>query len=147
MESPVSTASQTGAFNPATPNTTVKHIFLAFILAAWALPGHASCNDRIAVVPRPASVTESKGSFRMTGRTPVVLTDERLRGPAEIFARAVGTLTGTAPAVTTRTAKNAVTLRLAPGFDTEEYLLEVTKKGIAVTASTPQAVLHSAIIP
>ena len=78
----------------------------------------------------------------MTGRTPVVLTDERLRGPAEIFARAVGTLTGTAPAVTTRTAKNAVTLRLAPGFDTEEYLLEVTKKGIAVTASTPQAVLH-----
>ena len=84
MESPVSTASQTGAFNPATPNTTVKHIFLAFILAAWALPGHASCNDRIAVVPRPASVTESKGSFRMTGRTPVVLTDERLRGPAEI---------------------------------------------------------------
>ena len=142
MESPVCTASQTGAFNPATPNTTVKHIFLAFILAAWALPGHASCNDRIAVVPRPASVTESKGSFRMTGRTPVVLTDERLRGPAEIFARAVGTLTGTAPAVTTRTAKNAVTLRLAPGFDTEEYLLEVTKKGIAVTASTPQAVLH-----
>ena len=120
----------------------MKHIFLAFILAAWALPGHASCNDRIAVVPRPASVTESKGSFRMTGRTPVVLTDERLRGPAEIFARAVGTLTGTAPAVTTRTAKNAVTLRLAPGFDTEEYLLEVTKRGVAVTASTPQAVLH-----
>ncbi len=80
-----------------------------------------------------------EGSFRMTGRTPRRLTDEQLRGPAEIFRPRRRNPYGTAaPAVTTRTAKNAVTLRLAPGFDTEEYLLEVTKKGIiAVTASTP----------
>lgn len=120
----------------------MKYI-LTLILAAYTLlPGFAACDSRIRIVPRPASVTELKGSFRLTDRTPVVVTDERLRGGAEIFARAVGILIGTAPAVTTSAEKNAVTLRLAPGFDTEEYLLEVTKKGIVVTASTPQGVLH-----
>ena len=116
-------------------------LFLIFAVQA-CLPGFAACDGRVRIVPRPAEVEKLPGSFRLTPRTPVVITDERLRTPAEIFARAVGKLTGTEPAVTAAPEKHAVTLQLQPGYEAEEYLLEVGRQRITVTASTPQAVLH-----
>ena len=116
-------------------------LFLIFAVQA-CLPGFAACDGRVRIVPRPAEVEELPGSFRLTPRTPVVITDEQLRTPAEIFARAVGKLTGTEPAVTAAPEKHAVTLQLQPGYEAEEYLLEVGRQRITVTASTPQAVLH-----
>ena len=48
---------------------------------------------RIAVVPRPTSVIEAPGTFRLTARTPIVICDEQLRRPAEIFVDAIAALT------------------------------------------------------
>lgn len=95
------------------------------------------------IVPRPVSVELQSGSFRLTAKTKVVVTDPRLQAPAEIFVRAVGLLTGHEPAVTTVPTREAVTLQLCPGaFDEEEYLLRVSRRAISLSASTPQAVLH-----
>ena len=120
----------------------MKHLLFLIFAVQACLPGFAACDGRVRIVPRPAEVEELPGSFRLTSRTPVVITDERLRTPAEIFARAVGKLTGTEPAVTAVPEKHAVTLQLQPGYEAEEYLLEVGRQRITVTASTPQAVLH-----
>lgn len=120
----------------------MKHLLFLIFAVQACLPGFAACDGRVRIVPRPAEVEELPGSFRLTPRTPVVITDERLRTPAEIFARAVGKLTGTEPAVTAVPEKHAVTLQLQPGYEAEEYLLEVGRQRITVTASTPQAVLH-----
>lgn len=120
----------------------MKHLLFLIFAVQACLPGFAACDGRVRIVPRPAKVEELPGSFRLTPRTPVVITDERLRTPAEIFARAVGKLTGTEPAVTAASEKHAVTLQLQPGYESEEYLLEVGRQRITVTASTPQAVLH-----
>lgn len=120
----------------------MKHLLFLIFAVQACLPGFAACDGRVRIVPRPAEVEELPGSFRLTSRTPVVITDERLRTPAEIFARAVGKLTGTEPAVTAVPKKHAVTLQLQPGYEAEEYLLEVGRQRITVTASTPQAVLH-----
>lgn len=120
----------------------MKHLLFLIFAVQACLPGFAACDGRVRIVPRPAEVEELPGSFRLTSRTPVVITDEQLRTPAEIFARAVGKLTGTEPAVTAASEKHAVTLQLQPGYEAEEYLLEVGRQRITVTASTPQAVLH-----
>ena len=120
----------------------MKHLLFLIFAVQACLPGFAACDGRVRIVPRPAEVEELPGSFRLTPRTPVVITDERLRTPAEIFARAVGKLTGTEPAVTAASEKHAVTLQLQPGYEAEEYLLKVGRQRITVTASTPQAVLH-----
>lgn len=120
----------------------MKHLLFLIFAVQACLPGFAACDGRVRIVPRPAEVEELPGSFRLTSRTPVVITDERLRTPAEIFARAVGKLTGAEPAVTAASEKHAVTLQLQPGYEAEEYLLEVGRQRITVTASTPQAVLH-----
>ena len=128
--------------NRSTRIQTVKHLLFLIFAVQACLPGFAACDGRVRIVPRPAEVEELPGSFRLTPRTPVVITDEQLRTPAEIFARAVGKLTGTEPAVTAAPEKHAVTLQLQPGYEAEEYLLEVGRQRITVTASTPQAVLH-----
>ena len=120
----------------------MKHLLFLIFAVQACLPGFAACDGRVRIVPRPAEVEELPGSFRLTSRTPVVITDEQLRTPAEIFARAVGKLTGTEPTVTAASEKHAVTLQLQPGYEAEEYLLEVGRQRITVTASTPQAVLH-----
>ena len=120
----------------------MKYLLFLIFAVQTCLPGFAACDGRVRIVPRPAEVEELPGAFRLTPRTPVVITDEQLRTPAEIFARAVGKLTGTAPAVTAAPVKHAVTLQLQPGYEAEEYLLEVGRRHITVTASTPQAVLH-----
>lgn len=120
----------------------MKHLLFLIFAVQACLPGFAACDGRVRIVPRPAEVEELPGSFRLTPRTPVVITDEQLRTPAEIFARAVGKLTGAEPAVTAASEKHAVTLQLQPGYEAEEYLLEVGRQRITVTASTPQAVLH-----
>ena len=120
----------------------MKHLLFLIFAVQACLPGFAACDGRVRIVPRPAEVEELPGSFRLTPRTPVVITDEQLRTPAEIFARAVGKLTGTEPTVTAAPEKHAVTLQLQPGYEAEEYLLEVGRQRITVTASTPQAVLH-----
>ena len=104
----------------------MKHLLFLIFAVQACLPGFAACDGRVRIVPRPAEVEELPGSFRLTPRTPVVITDERLRTPAEIFARAVGKLTGTEPAVTAVPEKHAVTLQLQPGYEAEEYLLEAS---------------------
>lgn len=98
----------------------MKHLLFLIFAVQACLPGFAACDGRVRIVPRPAEVEELPGSFRLTPRTPVVITDEQLRTPAEIFARAVGKLTGTEPAVTAAPEKHAVTLQLQPGYEAEE---------------------------
>ena len=118
---------------------------LSTLLAAWiyacctAAPGG---DMRIAVVPRPTSVIEAPGTFRLTARTPIVICDEQLRRPAEIFADAIAALTGFVPTITTVNAPAAIVLHLIPGYKPEEYRLVATRKGVDLTASTPQAILH-----
>ena len=118
---------------------------LSTLLAAWiyacctAAPGG---DMRIAVVPRPTSVIEAPGTFRLTARTPIVICDEQLRRPAEIFVDAIAALTGFVPTITTVNAPAAIVLHLTPGYKPEEYRLVATRKGVDLTASTPQAILH-----
>ncbi|MEG1699773.1 MAG: beta-N-acetylhexosaminidase [Alistipes sp.] len=117
---------------------------LILLLAIWTLlPASASTDNTIRIVPRPTSVEVRQGHFELTPATAVVVTDSRLQGSAELFADAVQPFTGTRLATTSTPAKHAITLQLQPDrFETEEYLLDVSKKGIVVCASTPQAILH-----
>lgn len=120
----------------------MKSILLALLFAGSIVSGMAADRGDIRIVPRPVSVEELPGRFRLTPRTAVVVEDERLRTIAEIFVRAVEKQTGLKLPVAAEPAGAAVVLRLAPGFGTEAYRLEVTRKSIVVTASTPQGVLH-----
>ena len=63
----------------------MKHLLFLIFAVQACLPGFAACDGRVRIVPRPAEVEELPGSFRLTSRTPVVITDEQLRTPAEIF--------------------------------------------------------------
>ena len=58
------------------------------------------------------------------------------------FAAAIAALTGFVPTITTVNAPAAIVLHLIPGYKPEEYRLVATRKGVDLTASTPQAILH-----
>ena len=100
---------------------TVKHLLFLIFAVQACLPGFAACDGRVRIVPRPAEVEELPGSFRLTPRTPVVITDERLRTPAEIFRprRRQAHRNRTRRHRRTR-KKHAVTLQLQPGYEAEE---------------------------
>jgi len=58
----------------------VKHLLFLIFAVQACLPGFAACDGRVRIVPRPAEVEELPGSFRLTSRTPVVITDYATSG-------------------------------------------------------------------
>lgn len=122
-----------------------KQLFAALFAAAATL-APAAFHARAAgvdVVPKPLYVVPEKGVFRPGDRCAIVIGDESLRRPAEIFAQTMEPVLGCTFEINDMPVKRAITLVLNPGtLADEEYILVAGKKGVDITGGSPKAVLY-----
>lgn len=122
-----------------------KHLLAAlFAAAATCVPALSGVRaSGVAIVPKPLYVVEEKGSFRPGDRCAIVIGDESLRRPAEIFAEFVEPSLGCRFEIGDRPVKRSITLVLNPGtLDDEEYTLVAGRHGVDITGGSPKAVLY-----
>ncbi len=93
------------------------------------------------IIPRPVSLEQGKGTYRLKANAAIVA-PEALTRTAELFAEMVEPTLGGRLTVAAEAKKPAITLSCDPSLTTEEYRLDITRKGVTLVGGTPQAVLH-----
>ncbi len=115
--------------------------FILTIAAVVAAISVSAQNAATVIIPRPLEATEGKGAFVVTPKTVIAVADDTLVRPAEIFAGYVAAEEGMTLAVE-KGAKKGIILALDSSLGKEEYLLDVTSKGVSIKGGTPQGVFY-----
>ncbi len=117
---------------------------LTVVLAA-ALLAAPQGDSAIAIIPRPASLTQQPGAFTLNART-VIAVDAATRALGYQLADYLAPATGLRLAVRDgHAAANAIVLRIARSPDTlgeEGYRLTVTPRLITISASAPAGIFY-----
>ena len=118
----------------------MKKILLTFAALVVALTVSAQSAATV-IIPRPLEVAQVKGSYVVTPKTVISVSDESLVRPAEIFAGYVASEAGMTLAVE-KGGKKGIVLSLDSSLGKEEYTLDVTSKGVSIKGGTPQGVFY-----
>ncbi len=119
----------------------MKRIFtLCFALVASMMVMAAEC----VIVPRPVSFEPQKGKVSLNSKSVIYVADKSLVRPATIFCSYVAAEKGLQLSVVEKQpkGKGAISLLVDKSLAQEEYLLDVTKKGIVIKGGSEQAVFH-----
>ena len=112
-------------------------IIAALIIATVAL----GADVKTVIIPRPMEATAVKGTYTVTAKTVVAATDAELVRPAELFAAYVEKDLGTVLNIEQK-EKGGIVLSLDKSLAKEEYLLNISSKGVSIVGGTPQAVFY-----
>ncbi len=118
----------------------MKRILLTFAALVVVFAVSAQ-NSPTVIIPKPLEVSQTKGSYVVTPKTVISVSDEALVRPAEIFAGYVASEAGMTLAVE-KNAKKGILLTVDSTLGKEEYTLDVTSKGISIKGGTPQGVFY-----
>lgn len=112
-----------------------------YILAIITILGHSaglSAGPAPALIPQPAEVHTTAGTFALTAKTPVTYGD----GLAEIATLACEQLGLQGGCANSQPADFAIALTLDSALQPEQHALEVTPQRITVTGGSSTAVFH-----
>ena len=118
----------------------MQKILLTFAALVVALTVSAQSAATV-IIPRPLEAAQVKGSYVVTPKTVISVSDESLVRPAEIFAGYVASEAGMTLAVE-KGGKKGIVLSLDSSLGKEEYTLDVTSKGVSIKGGTPQGVFY-----
>ena len=118
----------------------MKKFLLTFAALVVALTVSAQ-NTSTVIIPKPLQVSQIKGSYVVTPKTVISVSEDALVRPAEIFAGYVASETGMTLAVE-KNAKKGILLVVDSSLGKEEYTLDVTSKGVSIKGGTPQGVFY-----
>lgn len=114
---------------------------------------NASCGKSIPaeqtidIVPQPAAVTASEGTFTLKASTPVVLTfgDERMTWAANFWSDVMNDVFGRDAEVVNavKPLKHAINVIQDESLADEEYRLDVDASGIEIAAKEPAGVFYA----
>ena len=119
----------------------MKRIFTLFVaLVASMMVMAAEC----VIVPRPVSFEPQKGKVSLNSKSVIYVADKSLVRPATIFCSYVAAEKGLQLSVVEKQpkGKGAISLLVDKSLAQEEYLLDVTKKGVVVKGGSEQAVFY-----
>ena len=119
----------------------MKRIFtLCFALVVSMMVMAAEC----VIVPRPVSFEPQKGKVSLSSKSVIYVANKSLVRPATIFCSYVAAEKGLQLSVVEKQpkGKGGILLSIDKSLATEEYLLDVTKKGIVIKGGSEQAVFH-----
>jgi hexosaminidase len=119
----------------------MKRIFTLFVaLVASMMVMAAEC----VIVPRPVSFEPRKGKVSLNSKSVIYVADKSLVRPATIFCSYVAAEKGLQLSVVEKQpkGKGAISLLVDKSLAQEEYLLDVTKKGIVIKGGSEQAVFY-----
>ena len=114
------------------------------ILAAALLS--AACAEapqpEINVIPRPLSVEQGDGAFRLGRSCPIGYDDPALQSVAALCAGYLTEEGERKPVVADKPVHKGIDLQLDDTLAGEEYTLSATKKGVSICGGSPRAVLY-----
>lgn len=114
------------------------------ILAAALLS--AACAEapqpEINVIPRPLSVEQGDGAFRLGRSCPIGYDDPALQSVAALCAGYLTEEGVRKPVVEDKPVHKGIDLQLDGTLAGEEYTLSATKKGVSICGGSPRAVLY-----
>ncbi|MBQ5691108.1 MAG: family 20 glycosylhydrolase, partial [Alistipes sp.] len=93
------------------------------------------------IIPRPMEANSAKGSYTISPKSVVAVTDAALVRSAELFAEYVAKDLGATLAVE-QNEKGAIVLSLDKSLSKEEYTLTISSKGVQIVGGTPAAVFY-----
>ena len=117
----------------------MKKFLLTFAALVAVLT--VSAQSATVVIPRPLEATQTKGSYVVTPKTVISVSDESLVRSAEIFAEYVAK-EGNMTLAVEKGGKKGIILSIDKNLGKEEYTLDVTSKGISINGGTPQGVFY-----
>lgn len=120
----------------------IRNLILACVIGATSVAAYA--NENIAVIPLPASVEATAGSFTF----PVVTTYSIPAYPGDSVAKAVDILLPELQKAAGTTMKKAdglaaLNLSIDKTLGSEAYTLNINPEGIAISASTPAGFFYA----
>ena len=93
------------------------------------------------IIPRPMEANSAKGSYTISPKSVVAVTDAALVRLAELFAEYVAKDLGATLAVE-QNEKGGIVLSLDKSLSKEEYTLTISSKGVQIVGGTPAAVFY-----
>lgn len=93
------------------------------------------------IIPRPMEANSAKGSYTISPKSVVAVTDAALVRSAELFAEYVAKDLGATLAVE-QNEKGGIVLSLDKSLSKEEYTLTISSKGVQIVGGTPAAVFY-----
>lgn len=134
------------------PMNKIIHIFSLGLISVSMLM-NTSCGKSIPaeqtidIVPQPAAVTASEGTFTLKASTPVVLTfgDERMTWAANFWSDVMNDVFGRDAEVVNavKPLKHAINVIQDESLADEEYRLNVDASGIEIAAKEPAGVFYA----
>ena len=117
-----------------------KLLLLLVTLAASLSVVAAEC----VIVPRPVSFEPHKGKVALNSKSVVYVADKSLVRPATLFCSYVAAEKGLQLSVVENQpkGKGVISLSIDKSLSQEEYLLDVTKKGIVIKGGSEQGVFY-----
>lgn len=127
------------------PVCTIALALLVASCGSTETPVQKPYNEGINVTPIPLELKQNEGSFELTRSVVFAVNDPSLDKVASYFAAKIKNSTGYDLDIKTVTpSANFISLNIDKDIDVNEegYLLEVTEKGVAIKAKTPQGVFY-----
>ena len=125
-----------------------KRIFALMLTAMFAASASAATKPEptVTVIPQPVKISVEKGAFTLKPSTPVVLgfDDEKMECAIDFLNSVVEPMTGSKlKASDGKAKKGAINILKDPSLGEEAYRLEVSRKGIDITASSSHGVFYA----
>ena len=113
-------------------------LFVALVVAGAVMA--AEC----VIVPRPVSYEAQKGKLSLSSKSVIYVADKSLVRPATMFVSYVAAEKGIQLAVVENQpkGKGVIALSVDKSLAEEEYLLDVTKKGVVIKGGSEKAVFY-----
>ena len=113
-------------------------LFVALVVAGAVMA--AEC----VIVPRPVSYEAQKGKLSLSSKSVVYVAEKSLVRPATMFVSYVAAEKGIQLAVVENQpkGKGVIALSVDKSLAEEEYLLDVTKKGVVIKGGSEKAVFY-----
>ncbi len=129
-------------------NMILKRFSMLMLTALFATSASAATKSEptVTVIPQPVKISVEKGTFPLKPSTPVVLgfDDEKMDCAIDFLNNVVEPMTGSKLKVTgNKPRKGAINIQQDTSLGEEAYRLEVSRKGIDITASSSHGVFYA----
>ncbi|WP_246008193.1 beta-N-acetylhexosaminidase [Chitinophaga lutea] len=113
-------------------------LLLAFLMFSRIVSAQSLCP----IIPMPAQAEKTGGDFYLTDETPLIAASPAVLPEAQVLQKQLLKFTGIRVAVQPKSNRPAITLRLEKGNNPAAYTLEMSAKGVTVTAASGEGLAY-----
>jgi hexosaminidase len=123
----------------------MKKIIFVFILFSSAANTQPVVSNPLSIIPRPVSIKQSAGEFKLSKKTVIAVANEEDKKTAHLFNDYLQEIYGFSLVIVGQEGKDCIKLNTRPLLEStnkEAYTLAVSKDGISIEGSTHAATFY-----